>query len=126
MKTMCDEFKKFIDGVKMYKKPRFTGICIGDWCLVVKDDPDGRLKVGDRVVMGVVMGFFCIRPQMRKQKAHEAMLKALKKGDRVLTQAGFFAEVISVEDDRIVVSLGDAGKVEMARTAIVGLDAKAS
>jgi len=77
------------------------------------------------VVMGVVMWFFSIRPQMRKQKAHEAMLKALKKGDRVLTQAGFFAEVLSVEDDRIVVSLGDAGKVEMARTAIVGLDAKA-
>ena len=51
MKTMCDEFKKFIDGVKMYRKPRFTGVCIGDWCLVVKDDPDGRLKAGDRVVI---------------------------------------------------------------------------
>jgi preprotein translocase subunit YajC len=78
------------------------------------------------VIMGVVMWFFSIRPQMRKQKEHEAMLKALKKGDRVLTQAGFYAEVLSVEEDRIVVSLGESGKVEMARSAIVGLDTKAA
>jgi preprotein translocase subunit YajC len=76
------------------------------------------------VVMGVVMWFFSIRPQMRKQKEHEAMIKALKKGDRVLTQAGFFAEVISVEDDRIIVTLGDNGRVEMAKAAIAGLDKK--
>ncbi|MEN9355768.1 MAG: preprotein translocase subunit YajC [Fibrobacterota bacterium] len=76
------------------------------------------------VVMGVVMWFFSIRPQMRKQKEHEAMIKALKKGDRVLTQAGFFAEIISVEDDRIIVSLGDNGRVEMAKAAIVSLDKK--
>lgn len=78
------------------------------------------------VVMGVVMWFFSIRPQMKKQKEHNAMIAALKKGDRVLTQAGFFAEVISVNDDRIVVSLGDSGRVEMAKSAIVGLDKKSA
>ncbi len=78
------------------------------------------------VVMGVVMYFFSIRPQMKKQKEHNAMIAALKKGDRVLTQAGFFAEVISVEGDRIVVSLGDSGRVEMAKTAIVALDKKSA
>lgn len=76
------------------------------------------------VVMGVVMYFFSIRPQMKKQKEHNAMIAALKKGDRVLTQAGFFAEVISVEGDRIVVTLGDSGRVEMAKSAIVALDKK--
>ncbi len=78
------------------------------------------------VVMGVVMYFFSIRPQMKKQKEHNAMIAALKKGDRVLTQAGFFAEVISVEGDRIVVSLGDSGRVEMAKAAIVSLDKKSA
>lgn len=78
------------------------------------------------VVMGVVMYFFSIRPQMKKQKEHNAMIAALKKGDRVLTQAGFFAEVISVEGDRIVVSLGDSGRVEMAKSAIVSLDKKSA
>jgi len=74
------------------------------------------------VIMGAVMWFFSIRPQMRKQKEHAALLNGLKKGDRVLTQAGFFAEVISVEADRVVVTLGDSGRVEMAKSAIVGLD----
>jgi len=78
------------------------------------------------VVMGVVMWFFSIRPQMKKQKEHNAMIAGLKKGDRVLTQAGFFAEVISVNEDRIVVSLGDSGRVEMAKSAIVGLDKKSA
>jgi len=76
------------------------------------------------VVMGVVMWFFSIRPQMKKQKEHNGMIAGLKKGDRVLTQAGFFAEVISVNEDRIVVSLGDSGRVEMAKSAIVSLDKK--
>jgi preprotein translocase subunit YajC len=74
------------------------------------------------VVMGAVMWFFSIRPQMRKQKEHDAMVKALKKGDRVLTQAGFFAVVVSVDDDRVTVTLGDNARVEMAKSAIVGLD----
>ena len=54
------------------------------------------------VIMGAVMRFFSIRPQMRKQKEHAALLNGLKKGDRVLTQAGFFAEVVSVESDRVL------------------------
>ncbi len=74
------------------------------------------------VIMGAVMWFFSIRPQMRKQKEHAALIAGLKKGDRVLTQAGFFAEVVSVEGDRVVVALGDSGRVEMAKSAIVGLD----
>ena len=41
----------FLGGIKMYKKPRLTGPCIGDWCILVKDDPHGRLKIGDRVVI---------------------------------------------------------------------------
>jgi preprotein translocase subunit YajC len=74
------------------------------------------------VIMGAVMWFFSIRPQMRKQKEHAALIGGLKKGDRVLTQAGFYADVISVEADRVVVSLGDSGRVEMAKSAILGID----
>lgn len=42
---------KWLDDVKKEKVPRITGPRIGDWCVVVKDDPNGRVKVGDRVVI---------------------------------------------------------------------------
>lgn len=51
MSSLGGDISGFLGGVKMYKKPRLTGPCIGDWCVVVKDDPYGRLKVGDRVVI---------------------------------------------------------------------------
>jgi preprotein translocase subunit YajC len=72
------------------------------------------------LVFGGAMWFLSIRPAMKKQKEQDALQKGLKKGDRVLTQAGFFAEVEKVEDNgNVVLRLADNVKLEFQRQAIV-------
>jgi len=72
------------------------------------------------LVFGGAMWFLSIRPAMKKQKEQDALQKGLKKGDRVLTQAGFFAEVEKVEDNgNVVLRLSDSVKLEFQRQSIV-------
>jgi preprotein translocase YajC subunit len=57
---------------------------------------------------------------MKKQKEADQLQKNLKKGDRVLTQAGFFAEVERVQENgNVVLRLSEGVKLEFQRQAIV-------
>lgn len=51
--------------------------------------------------------FLVIRPQQKQAKAHKAMLSALSKGDKIITNGGIICEVIKPEDDFIKVKLND-------------------
>jgi len=72
-------------------------------------------------VTGVAMWFFSIRPAMKKQKDLDNLLKNIKKGDRVLTQAGFLAEVDRVEEKTVFLKLADGVRVEFQKQAIVSV-----
>ena len=50
-------------------------------------------------MIGVLFFFMIIRPQQREQRNREALLKALKKNDRVLTNGGLFGTVTNVRPD---------------------------
>lgn len=73
------------------------------------------------LVTGVAMWFFSIRPAMKKQKEHEALLKALKRGDRVTTAAGFIGEVDRVDEKVVFLKLADGVRVEFQKQAITGV-----
>ena len=66
------------------------------------------------VGMFAVLYFFMIRPQQRRAKEHQAMLKTLAKGDHVMTSGGLFGTVVGVKEDRVVVRLDENCKVEVA------------
>ncbi len=66
------------------------------------------------VGMFAVLYFFMIRPQQKRAKEHQAMLKTLSKGDRVLTTGGIFGSVIGVKDDVVVLSIAEGCKVEVS------------
>jgi preprotein translocase subunit YajC len=70
------------------------------------------------VLMFVVLYFIMIRPQMKRQKEHKAMIEALAKGDEVVTAGGLLAKVSKLGETYITV---EAGNVELMvqRTAIV-------
>ena len=63
--------------------------------------------------------FLIIRPQQQQKKKTEAMIKALKKGDRVLTNGGMFGTIVGLEDDKLVLKVAENTKIEFARSAIV-------
>jgi preprotein translocase subunit YajC len=83
------------------------------------NDPGGFSFLLSLLLVFAVMYFMILRPQARRQKEREKMLKAVTKGDRILTNGGFFATVLAVKsDDVLVVRLGDNVKVDMSRTAV--------
>lgn len=73
---------------------------------------------GPLVLIVLIMYFFMIRPQQKKQKETQKMLDALKKGDKVITIGGIHGTVASTKDNIVVVKVDDNTKIEFNRTAI--------
>ncbi|MBI4397839.1 MAG: preprotein translocase subunit YajC [Candidatus Omnitrophica bacterium] len=74
------------------------------------------------VLMFVIFYFLLIRPQQKRQKAHQNMLKTLKKGDRVVTSGGLMGTVWGVAEDKVVLKVGeDEVKLEFEKSAIATL-----
>lgn len=73
------------------------------------------------VLIIVIMYFFMIRPQSKKQKETQKMLDALKKGDKVVTIGGIHGTVSSVKKDIVTVKVDDSTKIDFNRTAIASV-----
>lgn len=70
------------------------------------------------VLVFVVLYFFLIRPQNKKQKARNLMLNALKKGDKVITIGGLHGSIVEITDDIVVLKVNDASKLTFDRSAV--------
>lgn len=62
--------------------------------------------------------FMAIRPQQRQRRAHQALLSALKKGDRIVTAAGVYGTVKRVEENIVVVEIAKGVSIKVARRAV--------
>ena len=71
------------------------------------------------VLMFVVLYFIMIRPQMKKQKEHRAMIDALAKGDEVTTAGGLIGKVTSIGEGNIGLQIANGVEVRMQRSAVV-------
>ena len=71
------------------------------------------------IVLFAIFYFLLIRPQHKQAKAHKAMIDALAKGDKLVTNGGFKATVVKVaEGDFITVKLNDDTIVELDRNFV--------
>ena len=71
------------------------------------------------VLMFVVLYFVMIRPQMKRQKEHRAMLDALAKGDEVATSGGIVGKVTKLGDSMLGVEVANGVEVQVQRHAVV-------
>ena len=69
------------------------------------------------LLMFAVLYFVMIRPQMKKQKEHRAMIDALAKGDEIVTAGGLLGKVSKIGDAYIGVELASGVEVQMQRQA---------
>lgn len=66
----------------------------------------------------VIFYFLIIRPQNKKKKEAESMLKALKKGDKVVSIGGIHGTIQSIKDDSVVLKIDGNTKMTLSRSAI--------
>ncbi|GAB4213231.1 MAG: hypothetical protein Fur007_07000 [Rhodoferax sp.] len=82
-------------------------------------DPTGGLMgLLPLVLMFVVLWFVMIRPQMKKAKAHQAMVAALAKGDEVVTSGGLLGKISKVGDNYLHLELAQGVEVQLQREAV--------
>ena len=66
------------------------------------------------IAMFAVLYFVMIRPQMKKQKEHRAMIEALAAGDEVVTAGGILGKVTRVD-----VQVANGVEVQLQKSAVV-------
>jgi preprotein translocase subunit YajC len=71
------------------------------------------------VLMFVVLYFIMIRPQMKKQKEHKAMIEALAKGDEVVIAGGVMGRVAKLGDSYLHVEVSSGVELQVQRGAII-------
>lgn len=75
--------------------------------------------------MILVFGVFyllLIRPQQRKQRQLQATIAELKAGDKVVTTGGIVGKITEVRDTSFLIRSADKTILEIARTAVAGVD----
>jgi preprotein translocase subunit YajC len=72
------------------------------------------------ILIILVFYLLILRPQSKRQKEHTAMVKALQKGDRVVTAGGFHGVVQGVndEEDTCLLEIADRVRVTVGRSSI--------
>jgi preprotein translocase subunit YajC len=103
----------------MFITPAFaqSGLFGGDSNMLVQFMP--------LILIIVIMYFLILRPQQQKVKQHQAMIKALRRGDTVVTNGGLVAKVTKVvDDDQIEVEIADGVRVRQMRAMVSDVRAK--
>ena len=77
-------------------------------------------------LMFVVLYFVMIRPQMKKQKEHTAMISALAKGDEVITGGGLLGKVSKMGDTFIGLEVSSGVEIQVQRSAVIQVLPKGS
>ncbi len=70
------------------------------------------------VLMFVVLYFIMIRPQMKRQKEHKAMIEALAKGDEVATAGGLLGRVTRMGEGTLHLEIASGVEVQVQRSAV--------
>ncbi|MGE4240263.1 preprotein translocase subunit YajC [Ramlibacter sp.] len=71
------------------------------------------------VLMFVVLYFVMIRPQMKRQKEHRAMIEALAKGDEIATAGGLIGKVTKLDDSFLSLEIANGVEVQVQRSSVV-------
>lgn len=94
--------------------------------IVLQEAPSSGSPFGMLVPMAAIFAIFyllLIRPQQKKQKNLEAMLKGIAKGDQVVTSGGLHGKVTGVTEDVLTLEIasvkgGERIRVKHARSRI--------
>ncbi len=71
------------------------------------------------LLMFVVLYFIMIRPQMKKQKEHKAMIEALAKGDEVVLAGGVLGRVSKMGEQYLHVEVASGVELQVQRPSVV-------
>ena len=66
----------------------------------------------------IVMYFFMIKPQAKKQKDLKAFRENMKAGDKKVTIGGIHVKILEINDSTVLVSCEGSSKIRFDKSAI--------
>src|SRR5687768_8542175 len=82
----------------------------------------GLLQLLPIVLIIAVFYVLLIRPQQKRQRQLQETIASLKVGDRVVTNGGVIGVITTVRDTSFLIRSADKSILEIARTAVAGID----
>jgi len=77
------------------------------------------------VLIFVIMYFLILRPQQKRAKEHQELVKNLRRGDTVITSGGLVGKVTKVVDDeQVEMEIAEGVRVRQVRSMVSGVRAK--
>src|ERR1700756_47685 len=77
------------------------------------------------VLIFVIMYFLILRPQQKRVKTHQEMVKNVRRGDTVVTNGGLIGKVTKVvDDDQIEIEIADGVRIRQMRSMVSDVRAK--
>ena len=77
------------------------------------------------VLIFVIMYFLILRPQQKRVKAHQELVKNVRRGDTVITNGGLVGKVTKVvDDDQIEIEIADNVRIRQVRGMISDVRAR--
>ncbi|MBI4466026.1 MAG: preprotein translocase subunit YajC [Acidobacteria bacterium] len=83
--------------------------------------PSGWAALFPFLIVLVIFYFLLILPAQRQRKRQQQMLSALKTGDKVITTGGIYGTIVGLRDEVVQLRIADQVRIEVARSAIAGL-----
>lgn len=76
------------------------------------------------VLIFAMMYFLMIRPQRKRQKEQEELLKELRRGEKVVTAGGIYGQIESVSEDNVILKVESGATMRVAKGSVTGKQIK--
>ena len=87
--------------------------------------PDLLYQMLPFVLIFVIMYFLILRPQQKRAKQHQDMVKNVRRGDTLITSGGLVGKVTKVvDDDQVEIEIADGVRVRQVRSMVADVRAK--
>ena len=87
--------------------------------------PDMLYQLLPFALIFVIMYFLILRPQQKRAKQHQEMVKNVRRGDVLVTSGGLVGKVTKVvDDDQVEIEIADGVRVRQVRSMVTDVRAK--
>jgi preprotein translocase subunit YajC len=73
------------------------------------------------VLLFAMFYFLMVRPMRQREKKHDEMVSGLQVGNRVITAGGIFGEIVTMDEDSVVIKVESGATIRVTKGSIVGL-----
>jgi len=71
------------------------------------------------LLMVVALYFVVLRPQMKRQKEHKAMIEAIAKGDEVVIAGGMLGKIAKIGETYLHVEVANGVEIQVQRSSVI-------